>query len=497
MSPVCPLQDTALYLRPPELPHAAVSPSWSPLPARACWLSPPGHTWMFPSFAPWDNPWTSHPGHECPFLGPPPEHVHQLCPLVLPPLCVPISLFLHVPLSPGPCVSVPPPPPQVPVPEPSPGGRDPVPVPCPAGPASQAGALPRRLPRATWQEGRVLSQITHPSRLVGQSSGGEVPKHQLDTRVRHEPGGGGGGGGPVSDREPPTRSLPGVPGRWHLRVPRQRHRWPSHTPACAGVPASRTGALIPQGPSRCRAPRGDTDLCRKIPLNLGTGGERVLGETKREHRNRPVGPARTGSGPWVPPGAAPQPSPGSGSAPHPSPRFGVCFGEEHTRPIRPGGVAVLAAADAGAHRSPCAPEKGEMRSCCGRRGDLHRAGVKPPDAGKRRQPPRWRGARAGLAAGGAAAGPGGARGWQSPLRQRCRTPGCERGPGHPFPVTTDSSSSRAAPGSQRGDGARRGGFGFSAVSPPVPGSRRCAPSLPGVRPRRSARLLLPAAGIGN
>ncbi|XP_030919483.1 disintegrin and metalloproteinase domain-containing protein 11 [Geospiza fortis] len=62
------------------------------------------------------------------------------------------------------------------------------------GPASQAGALPRRLPRAAWQEGRVLSQITHPSRLVGQSSGGEVPKHHLDTRVRHEPGGGGGGG---------------------------------------------------------------------------------------------------------------------------------------------------------------------------------------------------------------------------------------------------------------------------------------------------------------
>ncbi|XP_068852682.1 disintegrin and metalloproteinase domain-containing protein 11 isoform X1 [Aphelocoma coerulescens] len=64
-----------------------------------------------------------------------------------------------------------------------------------AGPAAQASALPRRLPRAAWQEGRVVSQITHPSRLVGQSSGGEVPKHQLDTRVRNEPGGGGGGPG--------------------------------------------------------------------------------------------------------------------------------------------------------------------------------------------------------------------------------------------------------------------------------------------------------------
>ncbi|XP_009636806.1 disintegrin and metalloproteinase domain-containing protein 11 [Egretta garzetta] len=52
----------------------------------------------------------------------------------------------------------------------------------------------RRLPRAGWQDGRVVSQITHPSRLVGQSSGGEVQKHQLDTRVRNEPGRGGGGG---------------------------------------------------------------------------------------------------------------------------------------------------------------------------------------------------------------------------------------------------------------------------------------------------------------
>ncbi|KAM6238756.1 disintegrin and metalloproteinase domain-containing protein 11 isoform 2-T2 [Porphyrio hochstetteri] len=63
-----------------------------------------------------------------------------------------------------------------------------------AGPAAQAGSLQRRLPRAGWQDGRVVSQITHPSRLVGQSSGGEVPKHQLDTRVRNEPGRGGGGG---------------------------------------------------------------------------------------------------------------------------------------------------------------------------------------------------------------------------------------------------------------------------------------------------------------
>ncbi|XP_056218216.1 disintegrin and metalloproteinase domain-containing protein 11 isoform X1 [Falco biarmicus] len=57
-------------------------------------------------------------------------------------------------------------------------------------------ALQRRLPRAAWPEGRVVSQVTHPSRLVGQSAGGEVQKHQLDTRVRNEPRGAGGGGGP-------------------------------------------------------------------------------------------------------------------------------------------------------------------------------------------------------------------------------------------------------------------------------------------------------------
>lgn len=36
-------------------------------------------------------------------------------------------------------------------------------------------------------------EVTEPSRLVGKSSGGEVWKQQLDTRVRQEPP-----GGPVS-----------------------------------------------------------------------------------------------------------------------------------------------------------------------------------------------------------------------------------------------------------------------------------------------------------
>jgi disintegrin and metalloproteinase domain-containing protein 11 len=36
-------------------------------------------------------------------------------------------------------------------------------------------------------------EVTEPSRLVGESSGGEIRKQQLDTRVRQEPP-----GGPVS-----------------------------------------------------------------------------------------------------------------------------------------------------------------------------------------------------------------------------------------------------------------------------------------------------------
>lgn len=65
----------------------------------------------------------------------------------------------------------------------------------PAGATPQTGAPQRRLPRPGWPEGRALAEVTHPSRLVGHSTGGEVLKHQLDTRVRNESG---AGGGPVS-----------------------------------------------------------------------------------------------------------------------------------------------------------------------------------------------------------------------------------------------------------------------------------------------------------
>lgn len=115
----------------------------------------------------------------------------------------------------------------------------------------QAGSLQRRLPRAGWQDGRVVSQITHPSRLVGQSSGGEVQKHQLDTRVKNEPGRGGGGGGPVSEPQPPLPSAvflgssggwagpqaaavagPAAPrhtrGHWHPKPEPSSPRGPSH-----------------------------------------------------------------------------------------------------------------------------------------------------------------------------------------------------------------------------------------------------------------------------
>ncbi|XP_059582887.1 disintegrin and metalloproteinase domain-containing protein 11 isoform X2 [Alligator mississippiensis] len=57
--------------------------------------------------------------------------------------------------------------------------------------AVQPGAWRRRSPNTRWDPRPVASEITHPSRLVRQISGGEVQKHQLDTRVRNEPQGGG------------------------------------------------------------------------------------------------------------------------------------------------------------------------------------------------------------------------------------------------------------------------------------------------------------------
>ncbi|XP_067412344.1 disintegrin and metalloproteinase domain-containing protein 11 [Emydura macquarii macquarii] len=56
----------------------------------------------------------------------------------------------------------------------------------------QPGAVQWRFHNPRWDTRPVASEITHPSRLVGQISGGEVQKHQLDTRVRNEPRGGGG-----------------------------------------------------------------------------------------------------------------------------------------------------------------------------------------------------------------------------------------------------------------------------------------------------------------
>ncbi|XP_074834872.1 disintegrin and metalloproteinase domain-containing protein 11 isoform X1 [Carettochelys insculpta] len=56
---------------------------------------------------------------------------------------------------------------------------------------AQPGALQGRFPGPRWDTRPAASEISHPSRLVGQSAGGEVQRHQLDTRVRNEPRGGG------------------------------------------------------------------------------------------------------------------------------------------------------------------------------------------------------------------------------------------------------------------------------------------------------------------
>ncbi|XP_042327774.1 disintegrin and metalloproteinase domain-containing protein 11 isoform X1 [Sceloporus undulatus] len=58
---------------------------------------------------------------------------------------------------------------------------------------AQPGDLRRRIPNASWRKRWGASEITYPTRLVGQSSGGEIQKPQLDTRVRREPNTHGGG----------------------------------------------------------------------------------------------------------------------------------------------------------------------------------------------------------------------------------------------------------------------------------------------------------------
>lgn len=53
------------------------------------------------------------------------------------------------------------------------------------GTRGPAGALRWRVSPQLW--GPEAPEVTEPSRLVGESSGGEVRKQQLDTRVRQEP----------------------------------------------------------------------------------------------------------------------------------------------------------------------------------------------------------------------------------------------------------------------------------------------------------------------
>ncbi|XP_074117175.1 disintegrin and metalloproteinase domain-containing protein 11 isoform X2 [Sminthopsis crassicaudata] len=56
------------------------------------------------------------------------------------------------------------------------------------GVAGPTGAL--QWGKQPWDRGRHTSEVTHPSRLVGESSGREISKQELDTRARKEPPGG-------------------------------------------------------------------------------------------------------------------------------------------------------------------------------------------------------------------------------------------------------------------------------------------------------------------
>lgn len=119
-------------------PHSRSTP-----PSPACWVSPPGHT-SVPGCSPAYILTQSLYPPSCSLgipsktqvsssgcsatLGPSPEHVHQLCPLVFPPLRVLISLSLLFPSPPRPL---------------SPGPR----APSPPGMAAILSPVPQVLPR--------------------------------------------------------------------------------------------------------------------------------------------------------------------------------------------------------------------------------------------------------------------------------------------------------------------------------------------------------------
>lgn len=197
MSPVCPLQDVPLYLRPPELPHPVLVPP-HPLgaPPSPClqgvpsWL--PQRIQMFPICPPRDNPCPhpprspdipsrtrlSPPGCRA-TLGPPPERVRQLCPLVFPSLRVLISLS---PTSPCP---------QAPV---CPSLLLPTP-PCPqtlpewprSSPLSRRCCCPGRSAAAEVPEGRMAGRAGGvPNHPPQQAGGAELGRRGPKASVGHQ-----------------------------------------------------------------------------------------------------------------------------------------------------------------------------------------------------------------------------------------------------------------------------------------------------------------------
>lgn len=120
---------------------------------------------------------------------------------------------------------------------------------------------------------------------------------------------------------PQPAPFPGSLAGGRSRSPGSRRHWPSHTQRVRGYRHPELEPSSPQGPSRCHPPWRDTELCREIPLNLGTSGARALGEMKREraggrqgsHRSGLMGPARTdpgrvGAAPMSPPVLLPRPT---------------------------------------------------------------------------------------------------------------------------------------------------------------------------------------------
>lgn len=146
--------------------------------------------------------------------------------------------------------------------------------------------------------GPEAPEVTEPSRLVGESSGGEVRKQQLDTRVRQEPpggpvsGAGGEGRGLGQALEPrghhgaawawaPPLPCSGLPrGCWNLLVGAPACPSPGPLPSGWGFPAFR-GPRRPRTQSSLGQPSTSPLSCPKWSYTTWSSGRAVRSRKKQ------------------------------------------------------------------------------------------------------------------------------------------------------------------------------------------------------------------------